>query len=130
MFLYDTLTKELRCSKDNRNIVDFRNGVVEESYLELDSQIVDDDVRIDEMFSTKEMPSKWYDAGSYSIFLMSGERTKHFGIDSPEISSYPSFLWIIEHAEWVRKANTIKRYSMELRELIHKKLLLSDKNRN
>ena len=81
MFLYDTSTRELRCSKDNRNIVDFRNGVVEESYLELDSQIVDDDVRIEEMFSTNEMPSKWYDAGSYSIFLMSGERIKYFGID-------------------------------------------------
>ena len=118
MFLYDTSTHELRCSLDNREIVDFRNGVVEKSYLELDSQIVDDDVRIDEMFSTKEMPSKWYDAGSYSIFLMSGERIKYFGIDSPEISSYPSFLWIIEHAEWVRKTHALKRYGIELRKMI------------
>lgn len=121
MFLYDTLTKELRCSLDNRDIVDFRNGVVEKSYLEIDSQIVDDDIRIDEMFSTTEKPSKWYDAGSYSIFLMSGERTKYFGIDSPEISSYPSSLWIIEHAEWVRKTDTIKRYGMEQRRLIRNK---------
>lgn len=115
MFLYDTSTHELRCSIDNRNIVDFRNGVVEKSYLEIDSQIVDDDVRIDEMFSTCEMPNKWYDAGSYSIFLMSGERIKYFGIDSPEISSYPAFLWIIEHAEWVWKTYALNRYSMELR---------------
>ena len=121
MFLYDTSTHELRCSLDNREIVDFRNGVVEESYLELDSQIVDDDVRIEEMFSTNEMPSKWYDAGSYSIFLMSGERIKYFGIDSPEISSYPSFLWIIEHAEWVRKTDIIKRYGVEQRRLIRNK---------
>lgn len=103
MFLYDTFTKELRCSKDNRNIVDFRNGVVEKSYLEIDSQIVDNGVRIDEMFSTTEIPSKWYDAGSYLIFLMSGERTNFLSIDSPEIASYPSFLWIIEHAEWIKK---------------------------
>ena len=118
MFLYDTSTHELRCSIDNRNIVDFRDGVVKESYLELDSQIVDDDVRLEEMFSTNEMPSKWYDAGSYSIFLMSGERIKYFGIDSPEISSYPSYLWIIEHAEWVRKTYTLKRYGIELRKMI------------
>lgn len=73
------------------------------------------------MFSTKEMPSKWYDAGSYSIFLMSGERIKYFGIDSPELTFYPSFLWIIEHAEWVRKTDTIKRYGMEQRRLIRNK---------
>ena len=121
MFLYDTSTHELRCSLDNREIVDFRNGVVEESYLELDSQIVDDDVKIDEMFSTPIIPSRWFDAGSYSIFLMSGDRTKYLGIDSPETSSYPSFLWIIEHAEWVRKTDTIKRYGMEQRRLIRNK---------
>ena len=118
MFLYDTSTHELRCSLDNREIVDFRNGVVKKSYLELDSQIVDDDVRIDEMFSTKEMPSKWYDAGSYSIFLMSGERIKYFGIDSPELTFYPSFLWIIEHAEWVIETRALKRYGIELRKKI------------
>lgn len=118
MFLYDTSTRELKCSIDNRDIVDFRNGVVKKSYLEIDSQIVDDDIKIDEMFSTTEKPSKWYDAGSYSIFLMSGERTKHFGIDSPEISSYPSFLWIIEHAEWIRKTHALKRYGIELRKMI------------
>ena len=121
MFLYDTSTHELRCSIDNRNIVDFRNGVVEKSYLEIDSQIVDDDVKIDEMFSTTEIPNKWYDTGSYSIFLMSGERTKYFAIDSPETLSFPSFLWIIEHAEWLRKTNSLKRYGMELRDLIHSK---------
>lgn len=118
MFLYDTSTHELRCSIDNRNIVDFRDGVVKESYLELDSQIVDDDVRLEEMFSANEMPSKWYDAGSYSIFLMSGKRIKYFGIDSSEILSYPSYLWIIEHAEWVRKTRALKRYGIELRKMI------------
>jgi hypothetical protein len=70
------------------------------------------------MFSTPEIPSKWYDAGSYSIFLMSGERIKYFGIDSPETSSYPSFLWIIEYAEWVRKTYSLKKYGIELKKKI------------
>ena len=121
MFLFDTSTHELRCSIDNRNIVDFRNGLVEDSYLEIDSQIIDDDVRIEDMFSTKEMPSRWYDSGSYSIFLKSGDRIKYFGIDHPELSSYPAFIWIAEYAEWVRKSHKIKQYAIELRTLMHDK---------
>ena len=103
MFLYDTSTKVLRCSRDDREMPDFRAGIVKDSYDEIGSIIVEDDVRIDEMFSSQDIPNKWYDVDSYSFFMKSGSRTKYFSIQGPVLSSYPSFHWIIEQAEWIIK---------------------------
>ena len=77
--------------------------VVKDSYDEIGSIIVEDDVRIDEMFSSQDIPNKWYDVDSYSFFMKSGSRTKYFSIQGPVLSSYPSFHWIIEQAEWINK---------------------------
>jgi hypothetical protein len=121
MFLYDSITHELRCSIDDREITDIRFGIVKDSYKEIGSIKVEENVSIEDMFLLKEVPNKWYDAGSYSLFLMSGRRTKYLSIEKPELSSYPPFLWIIEQAEWIEKTHTIKRHGMKLRELIHSK---------
>ena len=121
MFLYDTSTHELKCCIDDREIGEFRLGIVKDSYKEIGSIIAEDDVNIEEMFSFKEIPCKWYDAGSYTLFLMSGSKIKYFSIDAPELSSYQPFLWIIEHAKWIEETGAIRRYGIELRELIHSK---------
>ena len=103
MFLYDTSTQELRCSRDDREMPDFRAGIVKDSYDEIGSIIVEDEVKIDEMFSSKDIPSNWYDVASNSIFMMSGHRTNFFSIEDPVLSSYPSFHWIIIQVEWINK---------------------------
>lgn len=121
MFLYDTSTKELRCSRDNRQMPDFRAGKVKKTYEEIGSIIVEDDVRVQEMFSSQDIPSKWYDVDSYSVFMKMGNRIKYFSIKGPVLSSYPSFHWIIEQAEWINKTHCVKRHGIELRELYHGK---------
>ena len=121
MFLYDTHTRWLKCSRDNRDILEFRHGIIKKEYYECDSQEIDDDVKLDEMFSLVEKPLKWYDAGTYTLFLKSGNQIKYFSIEEPELSSYQPFIWIIEHAKWFKNAGTLKRHAIPLRELIHKK---------
>ena len=103
MFLYDTSTKELRCSIDDREMPDFRAGIIKDSYDEIGSIIVEDDVRVDEMISSQDIPNEWYDVDSYSFFIKSGSRIKYLSIQGPVLSSYPSFYWIIEQAEWINK---------------------------
>ena len=59
MFLYDMSTKELRCSIDDREMPDFRAGIIKDSYDEIGSIIVEDDVRVDEMISSQDIPNEW-----------------------------------------------------------------------
>lgn len=121
MFLYDTLKHKLRYSRDYRHILEFRHGIIKEPYLEIDSQKIDDDVRLDDMFSFEKEPKAIYDDGSYSLFLKSGNRVKHLSINYSELPAYNPFLWIIEHAEWAERSDTLKRNEIPLRELSHGK---------
>ena len=121
MFLYDTLKHILRYSRDYRHILEFRHGIIKEPYLESDSQEIDDDVRLDDMFSFEKEPKVLYDDGSYSLFLKSGNQVKYLSINYSELSAYKPFLWIIEHAEWVECSKTLKRNKIPLRELFNGK---------
>ena len=99
MFLYDSSAQCLRCSLDDREMTDFRMGIVKDSYKEVSSTTLVDDVEIEEMLSAKEIQSNYYDSGSYMIFLKSGNRTRYISIDKQELSSYPQFLWIIKQID-------------------------------
>lgn len=121
MFLYDTLKHNLRYSRDYRDILEFHHGIIKEPYFEYDSQEIDDDVRLDDMFSFEKEPKALYDDGSYSLFLKSGNRVKYLLINYSELSAYKPFLWIIEHAEWAERSDTMKRNEIPLRELSHGK---------
>jgi hypothetical protein len=121
MFLYDTLKHNLRYSRDYRDILEFRHGIIKEPYFEYDSQEIDDDVRLDDMFSFEKEPKAMYDDGAYSLFLKSGNRVKCLSINDSELPAYKPFMWIIEHAEWVEQSKTLKRNEIPLRELSHGK---------
>jgi metal-sulfur cluster biosynthetic enzyme len=121
MFLYDTLKHNLRYSRDYRDILEFRYGIIKEPYFEYDSQEIDDDVRLDDMFSFEKEPKALYGDGSYSLFLKSGNRVKYLSINYSELSAYKPFLWIIEHAEWAERSKTLKRNKIPLRELFQGK---------
>lgn len=121
MFLYDTLKHNLRYSRDCRHILEFRHGIIKEPYLEFDSLEIDDDVKLDDMFSFEKKPKVMYDDGSYSLFLKSGNRVKYLSINNSELSAYKPFLWIVEHAKWAEQFCKLKRGEFPLRELFHAK---------
>lgn len=97
MFLYNTITKEIKYSIDDRDMVSYRYGYVKDSYKEIGKKIISNDINIDEMLAySSDDKSTWYDVVSYSVFMKSGEKTNWIHIDDPDMIHYQPFMWLIE----------------------------------
>ena len=97
MFLYNTITKEIKYSIDDRDMVSYRYGYVKDSYKEIGKKIISNDINIDEMLAySSDDKSTWYDVVSYSVFMKSGEKTNWIHIDDPDMIHYQPFMWLIK----------------------------------
>ena len=97
MFLYNTITKEIKYSIDDRDMVSYRYGYVKDSYIEIGKKIISNDINVDEMLAySSDDKSTWYDVVSYSVFMKSGEKTNWIHIDDPDMIQYQPFMWVIE----------------------------------
>ena len=97
LFLYDSRTKELKYSHDDRHIYDIRHAIVKESYKVLGSLVVDKDINIKEMLNTHlKDKSIWYDRSDYTLYLKSGNNENYISLYEDEQFDNSPFLWIMD----------------------------------
>jgi len=96
LFLYDSNTKELKYSHDDRHILDIRHEIVKDSYKELGTLIIGKDINISEMLNTQlKVKNNLYDSNGYTLYLKSGKNENCFSLDEDEQFDNSPFQWIM-----------------------------------
>lgn len=97
IFLYDRMTKKIEYSRCiyNFNENDVRSTSYNVSFHKLGSEVIVENVYIDDMFSCNPMnPDVIYDCGYYEIFIKTGSEKRFLFIKAPNASKYEPYRWL------------------------------------
>ena len=110
MFLYDSDTKKLKYSHDDRHIYDIRYGLTKAAYRELGTMTVNDKVKVNDMLNTQlKDKSIWFDGNDYTVFLRNGDQTNHFSVYEEKLFEDSPFQWIMDVFKDILINNTLEQ---------------------